>query len=158
MSFEEYKEKPIERRVDAIYEDTSHMTVRERMGIAAFDLIPLIDEERIAQDEVRKDWFHRDRDARSMPRKSRIPFEKIQLDGFGELGVGIVGASYSTAQADGARVEYGPDIPDELTAVPTRLERARNHIFATKELLPDVYNLTSWQVRKSEKIARRLKP
>jgi hypothetical protein len=157
MSFEAHEEMRIERQVDAIFESVSTMTVRERMGVAAFDLLELIETERLAQDEVQREWFERDKDARQIPRKSRYPFGKAILEGFAGLGHAVAWGAYVIPPVYDYRSIPAEEIPDELLDTPTSLERARIQISMAKEVLPDVYNLTPKQMKKAEKIARSLK-
>lgn len=158
MSFEVPEETHIERQVDAIFEDVSKTPLKERMGIAAFDLLGFIEEERLAQDEVQREWFERDKGARQVPRKSRSPFGKAILEGFVGFGKAVSWGAYAAPPVYNHASIPAEEIPDELSGVPTRLEEARSNLSAAKEILPEVYHLTSRQVEKAERIARRLKP
>lgn len=162
MSFETHEEKYIEQQVDNIFEDVSRMSVRKRMVIAAFDLLPFIHEERLAQDEIQEGWFEQKKTApKPTEETQRSSLGRSILEGFAGLGMGTGGAAYVPTPADDYRagiVSGRTNKQDASLDEPTRLQRARLSIGAAKGFISEVYNLKPQQVEKVEKEVRRVKP
>jgi hypothetical protein len=156
MSFEAYQEKHIEAQVNAVFDDFTGMSIQERMGIVAFKLAPFIYEEKIAEQEKFNDWLERDKDVRQVPRKSRIPFGKMILDGFTGLGMGIVGGDYFATEPYKADVHE--TIPDELSEEPTHLEIVRKNLLNEKIIQSEIHGFTLKEIENVEKTARKLVP
>ena len=157
MDPESYQETKIEQDVNAVFADLTDGTVKERVKLAAFELYPYVNEERSAQDEVRVEWFERDKDARKAPRKPHYPFGRLLLEGFAAMSIppAIDTENYSSNE-DTLPASSESELPDELLDRPTRLDDARRRIIMAKEALIRVYRLTPKQIEKSERIARNL--
>lgn len=167
MSFEARKEARIERQVDAIFEDVSHMSVRKRMVTAAFDLLPFINEERLAQDEIQDGWLEQKENVSKPLEKKQSFWGRSILEGFAGLAMGSGGATYAPTPADDYRAGImrnklsKPNQPisqDKSSEESTRLQRARFDIEVARGLISEVYNLKPRWVEKAEMKARSSNP
>jgi hypothetical protein len=146
MDFESYQQQQVERQVNEVFEDVSFKPVQERMGIAAFDLVQYIDEERRANTEVFNSWAVSGEEA---PRHPRL-FRLVTLAGFVNVGFGF-------ALPVEPVIQPAPSQPEVVSEKEKRLKDARVQIQNAKIFISSVYNLSLKEVKKTEAIARNLK-
>lgn len=150
MDFESYQQEQVERQVNEVFEDISLKPVQERMGIAAFDLLKYIDEERMANTEAFYSWAASGEDESRQSRSFRL----ITLAGFINIGFGFALPMEPVIQPTLPQPEV---ISKEVAEKEKRLNDARIQIQNAKVFISSVYNLTLKEVKKTEVIARKLR-
>jgi len=145
-------------QVDEVFESTENMPIETRIGIVAFRLVDVINDERLAQDDVMKGRINRDADARKRARPFRTFFSQMFFPMLPYMG-GYPGYYFDPrmgVQAPNEEVVI-VDPPAELTDTSDPLEDAKMMLFNVKSELTDIYNLSIKEAREAEALARKLK-
>lgn len=160
MNFEENQQQQMAPHVDEVFGNMSNKTPKERIAIAAFDMVPLVDAVKTSEEEVIKAWQAAGVETQTSFRALMSAFGSTLLKKIWNFE--SLGRAFTAGASDGTPLlETSPAPEPEVRLVDAEVQKieaisieASARLDSARALLPSLYNLTPREVRAAEAIAR----